>query len=72
MTGKAQMMQLIDGNKDIFTIPYHNFGISFLLNKFEKFIINNSKPFFIPSISIKKIILKLILKKIIMTYQSYL
>lgn len=46
MTGKAQMMQLIDGNKDIFTIPYHNFGISFLSGKFEKFIINNSKTFF--------------------------
>lgn len=46
MTGKAQMMQLIDGNKDIFTIPYHNFGISFLLDKFEKFVINNSNTYF--------------------------
>ncbi len=62
MTGKAQMMQLIDGNKDIFTIPYQNFGISFLLNKFEKFIINNSNTYFHSKYFNKKDFIKIEIK----------
>ena len=46
MTGKAQMMQLIDGHFDVFTFPYHNFGVSFLVDNLKEYIINNKKTFF--------------------------
>ena len=44
-SGKSLMLELLDGHKNIFMCPFHEFGLSTLIQKFRDHLVNK-KLFF--------------------------